>query len=177
MTLIRSPTYAASMTCRYDSFPTLTCEIPSSGGFPFSPICASMRRACLRSRSPGGRGGLVMSGLRDQSNGREERASAAVVLEPDRARAHEPRAGRDTEIDPPSADDEAAVAHEPRDVPRELRAGERERVAHLDERHAIARASVATRQHGRVRVGEPGQERVRSERPRLEPQPRAPRRR
>src|ERR1044071_6329984 len=128
------------MTRRYDSVPTLTWEIPSSGGFPFSPICARMRRAFRRSRSSGGLGGLFMRSLRNQAERREECAGAAVALEPDRARARKARAGRDPEIDALPVDDEPLRARELREVPRELRARHGELIAHLDERDALARA-------------------------------------
>src|SRR5262245_36196362 len=117
---MRSPTYAASITCRYDSFPTFTCETPSSGGFPFSPICARIRRASLRSGSVGGFGGLVMRSRRNQSQRREERATTGVVLEPHGMRTSNSRPRRNPEIDPTTVDNQALVTREPGDVPREL---------------------------------------------------------
>ena len=63
------------------------------------------------------------------------------------------------------------MAREPRDVPRELRARDRELVAQLDERHAIAGARGAALEHRVVRGRELRQQLIGRERARLEPRP------
>src|SRR5687767_2784333 len=104
-----------------------------------------MRRACARSSAPGGGGGFgFMSSsivarpratprsrlglaIRDQAKRLVERAGAGGSFEIDDPRPARGRVtGRDAEVDPAIADDQAPLAREPREVPRELRAGRAE---------------------------------------------------
>src|SRR5205085_5292985 len=104
----------------------------------------------------------------DQTKRLVERAARRILDEHD-ARAPRRRVpGCDAEVDALLADREAALALEPREVPRELRARRVERIADRDERDALAAPGELA-----VDGGEPRQERIRCLRALREPLERA----